>query len=65
MKSAVFCGMREALRGKKAVSRQEIWEKVADKCQNNMGLMDSIICKIMNDGRIATAQDDNHFFIVD
>ena len=65
MKSAVYGAMREALRTRKAVSREEIWAVVAEKCQNNMGTLDMIINKIMDDGRIATAHDDNHFFIVD
>lgn len=65
MKSVVYSVMREALKTKKAVSREEIWGMVADKCQNNMGMLDQILNKIQNDGRIATAHDDNHFFIVD
>ena len=64
MKRTVLSAMRDALQTKKAVSKDEIWSMVSEKC-NNMGMLDQILNKIQNDGRIATAHDDNHFFIVD
>ena len=64
MKKTVFMAMSDALKTKKAVSKDEIWSMVSEKC-HNMSMLDQILNKIQNDGRIATAHDDNHFFIVD
>jgi hypothetical protein len=45
MKRTVLNAMRDALQTKKAVSKDEIWSMVSEKC-NNMGVLDQILNKI-------------------
>ena len=48
------------MKGKKAISRDELFSNLS--CSKNQ--LESVLNRMLEDGRIANAQDDNHFFIV-
>jgi len=61
LRDTVVGVMREFLRGKKFVSKEEIHSMVQ---QCSMGQLEGLLARMKEDGSVAEAHDGNHFFLV-
>lgn len=62
LKGNVMNIMREFLRNKKFVSKDEIFSMIQNNC--SLTQLDGILNRLQQEGQIVTAHDNNHYFII-
>jgi hypothetical protein len=62
LRKTVISVMREFLKNKKFVSKEEIYSMMQNNC--SLTHLDQILSRLTNEGMIVHAHDNNHFFFV-